>query len=592
MLTLHRGSNTIMTDESFSVKLKWVNPCCYHDEIPGDVGLGLEISVNEYTRAEFGNPERFEKFSSGQDRKFPDVSVRFSGFLLMRGTLVITKATRETYSAWLQSELGVLGTAQRDKFITEMEWAKDMTFQNKAEYVPGDDDYGCVQVVNETFWDKHGRKLRTGDTYIDRSYQYKQLTEDINALTLQFREFKNYTVNHLMPDLTVDATGQACVVSPFLFMNYAVTEILRKNGFFVDQENNPLSDPFFQILIYNNYNIYKQEFTLEERTTSTFNQTTNEDENIQIIEVLNTSWNIGTFTYADLVPKVALKDFILWLQNMLNLVFFFRNDNTVTIINRNDIPDAEPYSLNAYFLDPWSMGERKDVTLKFIQELEKNDEIIAADWHDLSDRRKDYKAPVETIEELKALAAPSFGELRLVKADKKVYEYKWTVFAAEDEQHYEWQTDICEWTVASIMPQPYFFGEADEIEEIKTGCSALSGIVPRTNQHGNVSSARSLWSDFSLRLIPTGVAALTDGLEFDGEYGLFNLRWKKWAQLWKNRLPVAGEFLLPLNELYYIINNITQPFSTRHGKFIIEEMECDFQGTQIGVTTIKGYKVE
>jgi len=111
MLTLHRDSRTIVTDDKFSVTLKFVNPVCFMDSIPGDVGFGLEISVNEYTRAEFGNPDRFEKFVVGQDRKFPNVSVRFSGTTLLSGTLIITNATRDSYSGWLQSELGVLGTA-------------------------------------------------------------------------------------------------------------------------------------------------------------------------------------------------------------------------------------------------------------------------------------------------------------------------------------------------------------------------------------------------------------------------------------------------------------------------------------------------
>jgi len=55
---------------------------------------------------------------------------------------------------------------------------------------------------------------------------------------------------------------------------------------------------------------------------------------------------------------------------------------------------------------------------------------------------------------------------------------------------------------------------------------------------------------------------------------------------------VQGEFLLPLNELKYVIENITQPYSTREGKFIIEEMEVDFQGDLMSTVKIKGYKLD
>lgn len=593
MLTLHRDSRTIVTDESFSVKLKYVNPACFINEIPGDVGLGLEISVNEYTRTEFGNPHRFEKFTVGQDRKFPNVSIRFSGAVLLTGTLVITSANRETYSGWLQSELGALGTAQRDKFINEMPWKTGVTFENKTFYNQAvGDEYGWLQISNPAFWEGKGRQLQAGATYRDINGDFKILPETMNELTVQFREFKNYLVNKIKLDLTVETDGPGCVVSPYLFLNYAVKEILRMSGFFVDAAKNELElNMFFVPLLYNNYNILKQEFALEERTASTWNPATNEDENIEIIQVTDTSWSVGTFSYADLVPKISLKDFILSLQNWLNVVFYFRADKTVHVINRNSIITAEPYNLDAYFMGFWDLGERKDVSLKFIQEQDEKDEVYDNVWHDLSDRRRDFKAAVDTLAELKALPGPEFGDLRLVREENTIYEYKWAVFTAENEQRFETQTDICEWIAASIMPQPFFYGDSDEIEEIKTGISTLhvDNVVPRTQQQGNISSARSRWSDFSFRVLPY---ALTGNLNFEGDDGIFKTRWEKWARFWKNRLPVEGEFMLPLNELYYVINNITQPFRTREGKFIIEEMEIDFQGELMGLTKIKGYKLD
>ncbi len=56
-------------------------------------------------------------------------------------------------------------------------------------------------------------------------------------------------------------------------------------------------------------------------------------------------------------------------------------------------------------------------------------------------------------------------------------------------------------------------------------------------------------------------------------------------------MPVEGDFNLPLNVLYYVINNITNKFKTQEGEFIIEEMEVEFGLHVIGKTHIKGYKV-
>lgn len=603
MLTLHRNANTIVTDESFSVKLKWVNPACYFDAIPGDVGLGLEISVNEYTRAEFGNPERFEKYAAGQDRKFPGVSIRFGGALLLSGTLVITNATRESYSGWLQSELGVLGTAQRDKFITEMEWKANQSFVNKTLYNPLSDDYACVTIQNPTFWEGKGKSQEFTITYLDEFGVTQTTTIEKNKLTQLFESTKGVRVNRMLADFNLDITGDACVISPYLSLNRTVSELFRLNGFFIDYTSYTPADDYdyFATLIYNNYNIFKQTFTVETVESGYFDQFLTEWVTTSINEVKAATWNLAPFNYADLLPRLALKDFILSIQNFLNIAFVFRSDNTVNVINRNDIPVMQAYDLESYFSGFWNIGERKNVSLKFLQEYDKTDELTA-DWHDLSERLTDFLTPVVDIAALKAIVSPQLGNLCLVTSLNKIYEYRWAVFDAIDADFRSIETDVLEWIFVSTGNQPYLYGTEDEVEEIKTNCSTLpynndgSVLYPETlytKQHGNISSSRSLWSDFSMRLIHYDRILLDkDKLEFAGTNGIFNRRWLKWARFWKNRLPVEGEFMLPLNELYYVINHITQPYSTRHGKFIIEEMECDFQGSQMGLVKIKGYKLD
>lgn len=601
MLTLHRQTRTIITDESFSVILKWINPCCYMDSIIGDVGLGIEISVNEFTRTEFGNPDRFEKLRSAVDRKFPDVSIRFDGVLLMSGTLVITDATDESYSGWLQSELGVLGTKQRDKFINEMPFKTGVAFDPET---PATAEYACVTVYNPNFWDGIGREVDDPRKHYDENGVLVQNDGKITYLAERLFTLHHGYINRLDNEFHIITTGidpetsvasvDGCVVSPYLNLYYVIKEVLRMNDFFVIDSANILTNPFAQVLLYNNFNIFKQDFTTEEQEFTYWDYDLNEMVGMgSFYTVTSMAWSLDTFNYADLVPRISLKDFLLSIQNRLNLVFHFRNDKSVALINRNDVPNADPYDLDEYFVGTWKIGEQKNVSLKFTEELEQNDQLISENWHDLSERRANYKDPVANKAVLLAVTGSELGDLRLVKDEFKIYEYKWAVFEATTDKYVGEQTDILEWVVASIVPQPYFYGDAEEIEEIKTSCSKLAGsVLPRTAQRGNVGSARSLWSDFSFRLLPYGFNAFDeDVLDFDGETGLFNLFWKNWAHFWKTRLPVEAQFMIPLNVLVYIINNITQPYRTRHGKFIIEELECEFQGNLMGLVKVKGYKI-
>jgi len=116
---------------------------------------------------------------------------------------------------------------------------------------------------------------------------------------------------------------------------------------------------------------------------------------------------------------------------------------------------------------------------------------------------------------------------------------------------------------------------------------------------GVINTMRNLWNNFSPRLffhygnnqITTSDSTSSMNLKWGGDNGLIKNRWKNWAAFWQNRLPVEGDFDLPLNVLYYVVNNITQKMQTTHGDFVIEELETEFGMNMIGKTRIKGYKI-
>jgi hypothetical protein len=89
----------------------------------------------------------------------------------------------------------------------------------------------------------------------------------------------------------------------------------------------------------------------------------------------------------------------------------------------------------------------------------------------------------------------------------------------------------------------------------------------------------------------------TQNSNFSFEYekediGILPVYWKNWNRFWANRLPVIGEFDLPINVLRHVIYNICSKYRTREGEFLIEEMSCELFIDRIGTTEIKGFKVD
>jgi hypothetical protein len=503
--------------------------------------------------------------------------------------------------------VGNIGEEQREKYINEMDWSdfEAQTFVNSGTFDEDEDDYCTGEHYNRRFWEEVGKNINEKEIYHNDEGEEKEREVEVTRLSAKHRDDFEYIVNKTSGNVAI-ITGEGCVVSAFLFLKFLLREVLKQCRFYIDPANNAFSDElaaYANMAFYNNYNLMVPTFTT--KLVEVWEQDLNTGDEVEksYAEVTEMTWVIGKFDYARLIPHVNVGNLILGLQNMLNVAFHFRNDNRVNIIDREGIITMTAFDLDKYFLGDWIIGERKDLSLKFISEYDKDDSMIGDNFHDLSERREDFGDDLAVKDDLEGILTPAFGEIRHILNTDEFYEYRWDVGVTYNDLNIASEFDKVGWTFISTGPQPLFSGVGDEIEEIKTSISTpyTHGIFLSITilQKGVISYTRTLWNNFSPRLfmhhgnnqITTSTSDASLSLQWDGPTGLLEKRWKKWAAFWRNRLPVEGEFDLPLNLIYYIVNNITGKFKTTHGEFVIEEMEVEFGMNMIGKTRIKGYKL-
>ena len=345
-----------------SVRLTWVTPACMFDDFPGDVGMGIDIPVTDLNKAMLGNPERFEKYMENTSRDFPNFEIRFGGVLLMGGTLVISDASQESYKGWLRSNVGNIGKAHREKYIYDIEeFNEEHLFENKADYDPLTDPYGCPTIFNPEFFYDKGRKIPVtvmipNPDYYEGSERDAFISDEgeTEALSECFRRTANYFVNELNGDNTVKADQSQAdmktfennldvsVVSPMLFLNYIIKAILKDSSFFIENDCIAEHEDLKKLILYGNFDITRMFYDVPEvemHVVDWFDGTTAQNF-VNIITTVTRDYQ-GTFKYKDLLPKINLKDFILAIQNLLNVCFHFRHLGKVDIIDRETILTGE-----------------------------------------------------------------------------------------------------------------------------------------------------------------------------------------------------------------------------------------------------------
>jgi hypothetical protein len=609
--------------------------------------------VNEINRALLGNPDRFENYAKDNTREFENFEVRYGGTLLIGGTLVVQNAGDETYKCWLRSDVGNLGKIHREKFIGDSySFNQNKTFENKADYDPDTDPYGCPKIYNPDFFKEKGEKGYVtrwikNPNYMklvgkwkwwgfvlgrdDREYIVwdEVETEDF---TEAFLQSSGWMVNDKNEDGTIrtpeteskanfeSITGSksaeedgldVAVVSPMLFVNYVLKQLFKDAGFALG--DNFLSDDadLKRLVLYHNFDITRFQFIpslygwldyYRER------QLWYDAAIGQAVDIIKRDVN-APFVFKDLLPQMKLKDFLLGLQNLLNVCFVPRPGRRIfDVIDREKILTDPAIDIDKYLTGKWRMDTKKNITLKLAWEHDNDDLIFKEGWTDIDEYRDKEREPVDTWSDLENIEYPLMDEVRYVRETNTYAQYKMWNKEYENEEGETIQEKRIGWSLLTIAFQHGYqnYGQ-DEEEELQTKFSTLSmnrnsitdgyGSLS-VRQKGNIRTDVYAYESFSPRLLfYTGNnegANETDNISLDWEKeetGLLTSRWLNWSRFWTTRQQVECDAHFSPGMLDYVIRNITKKYRGLEGEFIIEKMETEIGTNYIGVTKIRGHKL-
>ncbi len=602
MPTLDINNKYLNTPDGFELQIEDQNPATCFDEINGDKTINVELPINDNNRAILDNPDRFEKMGSVDDRRFEGANIRHGGQIIHCGTLAIEE-TDGKYSGWVRGAIGNLAEKVANLYVNQGTLKGTNFFENKSSYDPDSDDYACPKIFNRDFWSGKGKKIQSEITVTDLEGNGHTTDDEDYQLVLQHLDAFDFFVN--FPETGGVATGGTnlpAAVSPMLFLWRAVELMFSDYNIFVKENFLKEDGNLKRLLIYNNYGIAKQQLTTVAQLISPYVYDEHVTTEIQVDAISNVTWYSTYVAYKDLLPKVSWGDWLLGIQNMLNVVFSFNDQNECRIVDRQQLLTATAFDIDEYMVGGWRLGNRKNVTLKLSMDHDGNDAAFSDNWQDLSDIRGNIKEQVQQFSDLAGLS-PDLDEIRKVEADGNYYQYHWhTITSSTDDG--EEEVDILGWEKITIGFQPYFHNDNKDLdtEEIKTCFSTLrqsENGYPLVQQPCSSAAFKTLPEDFSPRLIfyngdeSAGYRTSSMSLDFDGETGLAKTRWNYWLPFWANRLPAKGAFKFPAPVFHYIKNNkAILPLRTRHGSFIIDKITAVAGKSELITAELEVFKRE
>lgn len=562
------------------------------DEIRGPLATDISLPV-EGNRQQLKNPNQVTKRAQQNDRHFAGAKLLHFGLPLVVGDFVVTGA-KGKIEGWIQNNVGKMGEELREKNLTELDFGDDKNFVNKATFDPDSDEWCTIRLMNRGFWKDKGRMVEAEDG------------TDVEELTNKFEAAAGFFVNQNATGgvlTTADVDG-AAVVSPYPFLHWLIDTLLRRNGFYISDNFLKLDADLKTLCLYHNYNILKDTSTLEQQTFNLVNFFTGTQEQLDLNAISASTWDLAAFNIHDLLPDIDVKKLLLSTQNTFNTFFWWNNNRTVQIIDREAALKGEPFDLSKYRVSEWRVGERKDVTLKFSWEHDSNDSAFNELWEELDDKRDKILESVNSHEDLNSILLPKEeGDIRLVLNENTYYEYGWFTISELTNGAVDSETVVKSWKRVSIGLQNYFFNDGDkDQEEIKSHFSTLrmaSEGYPVAYQNGNSKTFSSIREAFSPRLLfyqgnNTGGDESTSGKKFDwkGDSGFVYNRFRLTAPFLAGLLPIEADFRLPSRILHYVMNNIYQKMKDSECEFMIDQLDGDPGPEEETLVQIQAFKVE
>lgn len=593
MITASVNGQSLNLPLDFSFDLIRESQLTKHDKIKGDCVPEVVFPDTPRNRAVLQNPALFELKRNGV-KEFQNFELKADGFDMIRGTLVLNNGL----GGFVRGTIGNISAKNAKKLITDYNLPTNKTFINKTSYSPDTDDYDCPTIINNDF-------------FKDITQVYTLIvpgTEQVYENTKMQRYHRNrgYMVNYKNSGLVEisddilhleyhnpDASTNA--VTPFLYLFNTIKLLLQKNNIYLNTNELAQNQDLSKILIYNNLSLI--EFTPINADFTTVQYGDVFFESMVVCHIINwLTQSLGNFNYKDLLPPVTLRDFILGIQNLLNIAIVFNDNGTADIIDREAVVEKAPVDIDKYFTGIWELGEKKNVELHFTMQHDNNDAYFGSYYHDLTDREADFGDDLAIFAELEAIQNPVQGELRRVLSENRIYEYKTeTVVGSQTQKQY----DVTRWVFASIDFQKYKYNREEgvdkEVEEINT---TFSTLADKNNSHvlqlGRCNLRRNQEATFTPRVFfnVEGYGKNNTSnyyLNWRGDKNLIDTRWKKWAKFWANRESATGYFRLPA---YMLQNfNMNVPYKTRQGTFLIDRMVTRITHAGIGETKMEVFKL-
>ena len=367
------------------------------DEIDSDWGTDLELHQDEFAK-KLDNPERMSHENLKQT-SWPARN-RINGLIMLEGLLKIDGYSEGKYEAYLGAGLYEFGKLVEGKLLSDIDLGGERTWQTKSNWQYPADDFCLFPVLNTGFYgDDENIQGPLADQFMSQNYGYQNYYE-MGTGVLQ---------------TTQNATS---VISPFPFIGYLLKQIFKHVNYSITENEFDENPQLVKKCLYTNNSIIKLNYTLTQQVWF-FQAPTRE---------LNT-WEINK-----IIPEIDILDFLIGLQNDLNITFEFNPRNReVKILDREKRMNMSPSRLLLDKIVPKSTSlklSKDKLGIEMVPDFDTNDEYFTENnsWAEIKD--DDFiKKTVATVDDL-----PEPGEadeIRFVESQDTYY--KWTEIEETDD---------------------------------------------------------------------------------------------------------------------------------------------------------------